>query len=501
MKKHLVTLVMLTGLLAETVQAGTNGYLLNCFCARSYARGGTVVAIPDNSAVILSNPAGLAFMQQRAVGIGLGVLIPRVQFRNDANANTTADQKFYPMPFSGYVDPRPGSKWAWGFGLNVVGGMGAEYQLDHDLLGADQKYYSNFGYIKTGPAFAYRINDQLAVGAGFQLFYGMLDFKMPFSIDPVANLRGVADPNSGMTFGQMFAADPAQGGFGYDEVTAYAHMNGLSGFGAGANIGVFYKVNDRWSVGASYTSPTRMYLKGKATMDMSAQFNDAFGLAVQGIMAQNPGLTQEEAQAQAAAMFTNLGINLQEGVATEYSKAEADFDVPQKVSFGVSYRPTPRWTLGLDLEWIDWSSAFNNMPMRLKSGSNNNINLMINGSTTDGTFEYDFPLEWKDSYNIKAGVDYLWNEGTHLRAGFIHGKNPVPGNTVFAIFPAIVENHATVGFGQKLTKNLTLDVAYILSFNKTLSGSSTDHLVGKEYANSRNQLTEHLIVTSLAIGL
>lgn len=495
MRKLLIAILAL-GITVEVALAGTDGYLLNSYNAKSFGRGGTIIAIPDNNSVILANPAGLAFLPGRSFGLGLGILIPKVQFRNAVNPNTAADQKYYPMPFSGYADPREGSQWAWGFGLNVVGGMGAEYDLNHALLGT-KKYYSNFGYINLGPSFAYRINDKLAVGAGIQVYYGMLDFKMPFSIEPVANMQGHPINNPGMTFGQMFAAPANQGGFGYSEVTAYANMKDLKGFGAGANIGVFYKANDQWSFGLAYTSPTTIYLKGKATMDMTAQFNEAYGLAVQGYMAQNPAATLPEAQAAVGLMFTGMGIDLQQGVATSYGENKAEFGVPQKMAAGFAFRPTSKWTLGLDVEWINWSAAFDKMPIKLKKGTNPNINLMINGSTSDGSFNYDFPLKWKDAYNVKFGAEYLIAEKTNVRAGFIHGKNPVPDNTLFSIFPAIVENHITLGFGRSITDKLNLDMAYVYTFNKK-QNSGTTNLIGQEYAGSRNQLREQLIVTSLA---
>ncbi len=494
MKRTLAILIILAAMSSEWLSAGTNGYLLNGYNAKSFGRGGTTIARPDNLSVILTNPAGLAFLDKRSIGLGFGLLIPKVQFRNAVNDNTVADQKYYPMPFSGYADPREGSSWAWGVGLNVVGGMGAEYVLDHALLG-EQKYFSNFGYMTFGPSFAYRINDQWAVGAGFQLYYGMLDFKMPFSIEPVANLQGHPVNNPGMTFGQMFAAPTNQGGFGYTEVTAYANMKGLKGYGAGANLGVIFKPNDRWTLGLAYTSPAKMILKGKAVMDMTDQFNEAFGLAVQGYMAQNPTATLEQAQAAVGQMFTNMGINLSQGVAAEYGKNTAEFGVPQKLGLGVSFKPSDKLILALDLEWINWSAAFKKMPIKLKDGSSENINLMINGETTDGTFNYNFPLKWKDAYNFKFGADYSLDDKTNIRAGFIHGKNPVPGNTLFAIFPAIVENHITLGVGRSFTDRFTVDLAYIYTLNKKQQSGST-HLIGQEYVNSRDQLREQMLMTS-----
>jgi len=87
-----------------------------------------------------------------------------------------------------------------------------------------------------------------------------------------------------------------------------------------------------------------------------------------------------------------------------------------------------------------------------------------------------------------------------LRAGFIHGQNPVPAKSVFAIFPAIVENHLTLGFGHKIG-NIQFDVAYAHAFNKTEKAVSTGHLIGSEYNGSVDQLSENLIITTIGIGL
>lgn len=79
-RKVLVFTALLSLIPSLGLFAGTNGYLLNCFCARSFARGATVLGIADNGSVLLANPAGLAFLPQRSLGLGLGVLAPTVKF-------------------------------------------------------------------------------------------------------------------------------------------------------------------------------------------------------------------------------------------------------------------------------------------------------------------------------------------------------------------------------------------------------------------------------------
>ncbi|MBK7868867.1 MAG: hypothetical protein IPJ75_18750 [Ignavibacteriales bacterium] len=66
-------------------------------------------------------------------------------------------------------------------------------------------------------------------------------------------------------------------------------MKELTAIGFNGKI-VAYKVNEELSMGLSYTLPTNLtYKNGKASMDMTAQLNDAFGKAVAGYMQQNPG--------------------------------------------------------------------------------------------------------------------------------------------------------------------------------------------------------------------
>ncbi len=99
----------------------------------------------------------------------------------------------------------------------------------------------------------------------------MMDFKMPYSLSP-NELKGVVNPQTGMTFGQMFSAPQSQGGLGYTEVTAAADMSGLTAFGFGGKLGLAYKVNDMFSLGLSYTLPVDFtYKNGTAKLPVSVR--------------------------------------------------------------------------------------------------------------------------------------------------------------------------------------------------------------------------------------
>lgn len=73
---------------------------------------------------------------------------------------------------------------------------------------------------------------------------------------------------------------------------------------------------------------------------------------------------------------------------------------------------------------------------------------------------------WKDQTLYKVGMEYQLGGGTALRLGFNHGRTPidaevltsVPGNV---LFPAVTEDHLTLGLGMNLGDGMTLN-GYLL---------------------------------------
>jgi long-subunit fatty acid transport protein len=307
-------------------------------------------------------------------------------------------------------------------------------------------------------------------------------------------MKGVANPLTGMTFGDMFAAPPTVGGFGYTEVTASAAMSDLSAFGFSGKLGVAWKVNENVSFGLSYTSPSSLtYKNGKAAMDMTAQLNDAFGKAVQGYLAQNPGTTPQAAQAAVMKQFGQLGIDLSKGAVANYD-LEVGLKFPQALAFGTSVQVSGALTLAADVEWVNWKNAFDKMTLNLSNGSNPNINTMLGNN---GTFSLAFPMDWKDALCFRLGAEYKASDLLTLRAGTAIGSNPVPAETVFPVFPAIVEDHIMVGASYRLSEPLVLHAAYELAINNKQTASAQS-LIAQEYNGSTSQLNESIIHIALS---
>ena len=483
--KSLLTVIILATLLSA--QTGTR---MVGFDAKSMGRGGTSIGTFDSPELMMTNPAGISFLDQSMVNADISLMFPSVHFKNALN-DKDGNKNTFPLPAASYVNKYKESNWTWGLGFFTAGGMGADYSLDHALYRNQdgsynlQTYHSKLASMQGGLTVAYKFTDNFSVGISAHLVYSMLEFEMPYSLNPSV-MQGFAMP--GMTFGQMFAAPPSMGGFGYSEVTATANMTSLTGLGFNGKIGLAYKVNDQLSFGLSYTMPTSLtYKNGKASMDMTAQLNDAFGKAVQGAMLQY-GLTYDQAQVAVMTKFGQMGIDLTKGVAANYD-LNVDLKSPQSFGFGAAYVISNDFKVSCDLEWINWANAFDKMTIKLSNGANSNINTMMGNK---GTFNLDFPMNWKNSVVVKIGGEYSVNPALTLRLGYAYGSNPVPETTIFPIFPAIVENHLTIGASYKVSAPLTINAAFELALNKSLTASNPS-LIANEYNGSTSQLSTSLI--------
>jgi long-chain fatty acid transport protein len=478
----LLSIVLVSFTFAQT------GTRLVDFNAKSLGRGGTSIGIFDSPELMMTNPAGLSFLNNTMIDADFSLMIPELQFTNNLN-DAKGETNVFPLPALSFVKKYQQSRWTWGAGFFTAGGMGADFKLKNALYGSElQAYHSMLASLQGGLSVAYGFSDKFSVGISAHLVYSMLEFSMPYALNP-SIMQGVANNTGGMTFGQIFAAPPAFHGFGYTEVIASAKMSDLVGIGFNGKIGLAYKINDKLSFGLSYTMPTSLtYKNGKATMDMTAQMNDAFGKAVQGYLMQNPGQTPQQAQAAVMAQFAGMGIDLSKGVQANYD-LNLDLKFPQSVGFGTSFSAMDNLKFAVDVEWINWTNAFDKMTLKLSNGTNSNINTMLGNS---GSFNLDFPMNWKNAVVVKLGLEYNVDQDLTMRLGYAYGNNPVPQSTIFPVFPAIVENHFMIGGSLRVSAPLTIHAALELGLNNSET-SNNPSLIANEYSGSSSQLATTLL--------
>lgn len=206
--------------------------------------------------------------------------------------------------------------------------------------------------------------------------------------------------------------------------TAYNNLDlgqgGTHDYSHGAQLGAAYAVG-MWRLGASYTTPQ------KASFERVYNFDEFMGSTTADTL---------------------------------------DLESPASYVVGVAIEPNRRLVLEADVKYYDWANA-------------------------DGYSEFD----WSGQTVIAVGAQYLATDKLYVRAGVNYGENPVNEHNgwdpqgVTEIqgkqaptmgyeflrtvgFPAIVETHATLGLGYKLTDAVTVNFDYKHAFEKTIEETS-----------------------------
>jgi len=142
---------------------------------------------------------------------------------------------------------------------------------------------------------------------------------------------------------------------------------------------------------------------------------------------------------------SNIPAVFQPSVPTEADVATT-FHIPHILGFGAAFNLTQSLIFTADFHYILWS-AFDQFVIDIDNPD----------PIPDETEE--FPEDWKDSWLIRAGLQYMVNENFALRAGFLYDKTPQPVESMDTFLPDANRIAFTGGFGYK-SGNFVINVAY-----------------------------------------
>jgi long-chain fatty acid transport protein len=220
----------------------TNGDQMLGVTATQWGMAGATVAAPQDAATIMYNPAGLATLGIKDVrfDMGVGVLNPPRKVNGQ-----DSDSDYYLMP-AGAAAFNVNDKLFLGMAMGGISGSGVDFT---DVIpgGTAQAVVTTKQSYKIVPGFAYKVSDQLSVGAALQIGYQSL-----------AMYNGM---------GAQVLTLPQTQVYGY-----------------GMNAGLIYKVSDAVQVGASWTSKTNMseykWNTNSGTYRMTMDMPQIFALGV-----------------------------------------------------------------------------------------------------------------------------------------------------------------------------------------------------------------------------
>lgn len=364
-----VTLILLLGLVSGGF---ANGLSLNSVGTRALGMGGAMVGLADDATAIYWNPAGITNVEGSFVGVYVTGISPMAKyswqyetFGFDISAETKSNMYVAPNLFATYQ----AGDWTFGLGIFVPAGLGAEWNGD-DLVqlsgGTSLKWMSEIGVIDIAPTVAYKISDQFSLGVTVNIYYGMFDLERPAEVAPGTYMQ-------------------------YTEES--------SGTGVGFSFGAQYKINEMFTLGATF--------KTKTTVSMSGT-------------AKNPAFTAFDAE-------------------------ETDFDRdvawPMWIAGGVAVKPSESLTLSFDVQYSQWSESSDEFVTDYKSD--------VWKGALEPTDDHKFILKWEDATQIRAGAEYMASDALALRLGYYYDPAPAPDETLNILFPSSTNHVITGGLGYR----------------------------------------------------
>lgn len=289
-----------------------------------------------------------------------------------------------------------------------------------------EEHRSSIINVRAALGLGWRLTDRLAVGASVGLVYNRNELAAPYT----------------------FQSQPVLAGF-----KTLLDLE-TEGYGANGDVAVHWKMTESVAMAFSYRTATHIHTRGTARGDVTRQLADAGLTGVPG------------------------GFEYDAKVATR---------LPQKAAVGVTWQALKKLRVGGQAEWVDWSSAYDELEVRLDKGSN----AAVNGTVGSRALQDNIALNWRDSVVLRLGVEYALTDTLSLRAGYAYGSNPVPTDTLLPMTAAISEH--TLGLGLGYTNGrYQVDLAYQYDL-PAFQESSAESIRGGEYKKSRVNLQSHWV--------
>jgi long-chain fatty acid transport protein len=226
-------------------------------------------------------------------------------------------------------------------------------------------------------------------------------------------------------------------GFGIDYIMSetsshkrIADTTGLGDFhakanddGWGYNLGLLIKPSEKHSIGISYRSKVDLTYKGTISM-------------------------------------TNMSNGIYTGVFPDnyVTGIESRLTLPQNISLGYAFKPNQKWTIETDAMWTDWSCVQEDFAKYTEESDPDRLAILNDGN----------PLakDWNSTMAYSIGAKYQATDKLVLRCGYQYSETPVPAAN---FEPSMIDMNMycfSLGAGYVLTKDLTVDVAYLKALYK-----------------------------------
>lgn len=277
--------------------------------------GGAAAA--EDASTLYFNPAGMTYLPDEQLVIGVHATRPSANFDNDGSTRSAATGGLA-TPGGGGGD---GGGWAFipniyyakaitpdirlGIAISPLFGLKTEY--DKDWVGRYQGIKSDLKTININPSIAFKVNEQISLGFG------------------VSAMRAEAELTNAVDFGTLLGA-PAL----FQRRDGIATIKG-DDWAFGWNAGAIFQISDATRLGVSYRSKVHEKLEGTVS-------------------------------------FSNVPAPLAANPAFSNGNVSAKLVTPDSVSLAIYHQIDDKWGMSGDIVWTGWSS-FKDLTVVRNSGT------------------------------------------------------------------------------------------------------------------------------------
>ena len=320
--------------------------------AAAIGLAGNNIAWVDDASAVFFNPANLVDLTNRQVLTSATLGYAGSSYRPNGQSPvgsvpTTTDLPWFALPSFAVAWPLPEEDLAFGLGVNVPYGR----QSCWDNAG-NFRYtaptYSKMMVLDIDPSVAWRISDELSVGAGLDLYYGRLQFRQVLPWSYILSAPGLPD--------------------GLAQATA-------DGWAVGANAGVTWRPTPDQRVALTCRAPFDLHFSGDLTVsdvpagapvvsessfDTTFQFPTIVALGY-GVQVTDTLTLETDVEwlqySRFKAMSLDAGANNPLLQAAGLASMPADWNDTWTFGLGAAWQFAPQWTLRGGYEYLESPEA------------------------------------------------------------------------------------------------------------------------------------------------
>ncbi|MDD2954193.1 MAG: outer membrane protein transport protein [Parabacteroides sp.] len=420
--------------------AAAEGFQVNAQSTKQAGMGHVGAAMKLGAESMHFNPAGLVFMDKSVdLSVGVSGVFATAKFKNEGYSFETDNTPSTPL--YAYAGFKIYDNLAAGVMLNTP--YGSSITWGHDWKGSHLCQEISLKAFNLQPTVSWKIMDRLSVGAGLMMEFGNISLN-----------RALVGPGEmSKMAGQIVAANPALGALIPDEMKAIiakyddasaasVQLKGDAGIRFGFNVGAMYDINEKFTVGVSYRSKVTAKVKeGNIALDYTNETE------LKGLLDKVNGLMQAMGK---------------EGLIPPLDKGtfSAELPLPSNVNVGVTYRPTNRWTVSGEVNFVGW-------------GAYEALDIHFSPSSLS---KYDLRAEkmYKNSRIYRLGGQFAATKRLDVRLGAYLDESPVKDDYLNPETPSMNKLGLTAGLSFRPLESLSVDFAfsYVTGFGR--DGSYTD---------------------------